>query len=488
MPQLHLPMFPHGVTPITEVLAFAKRDGQVTYFSGQLPVFSHAADDLASFRMITSQFCVHGGARQSDIIRVFGVTPISVKRSVKIYHQKGPKGFYAPRVTRGPAVLIDSVVALNGALLVNAAILVLAAAVFFKRGIVVTEIQQAHLLLVPLLGTGAAGVIFAVALLCSGQSSTLTGTLAGQVVMEGFLNFRMQPWLRRLVTRAIAIIPAAVTIYVAGEKSTLGLLLLSQAIISMQLPFAIVPLIRFTSDRQRMGDFANAGWVQVLAWITAGIVIGLNALLAVQVIGDGLANAGAWKPLIWVLAVPAGIGLLLLLAWMVFQPIPQRAMAVGAGLGGAPSEAEATEPPAYARILVPLDHTSLDRMAVSHAVAMAKLHGSTLFLLHVEEDVTSRVYGRESSTAEVEAGEQYLRGIADSIRQQGVTVETAIFHSSSPKREIVRFARQMRPDLIVMGAHGHGGLKDLIFGTTIDPVRHNLKVPILIVRPGHSLR
>jgi len=384
--------------------------------------------------------------------------------------------------------LIDSVVALNGALLVNAAILVLAAAVFFKRGIVVTEIQQAHVLLVPLLGTGAAGVIFAVALLCSGQSSTLTGTLAGQVVMEGFLNFRMQPWLRRLVTRAIAIIPAAVTIYVAGAKSTLGLLLLSQAIISMQLPFAIVPLIRFTNDRQRMGDFANAGWVQVLAWITAGIVIGLNALLAVQATGDGLANAGAWKPLIWVLAVPAGIGLLLLLAWMVFQPIPQRAMAVGAGLGRAPSAAEATEPPAYARILVPLDHTSLDRLAVSHAVAMAKLHGSTLFLLHVEEDVTSRVYGRESSTAEVEAGEQYLRGIADSIRQQGVTVETAIFHSSSPKREIVRFARQMRPDLIVMGAHGHGGLKDLIFGTTIDPVRHNLRVPMLIVRPEHSLR
>ena len=384
--------------------------------------------------------------------------------------------------------LIDSVVALNGALLVNAAILVLAAAVFFKRGIVVTEIQQAHVLLVPLLGAGAAGVIFAVALLCSGQSSTLTGTLAGQVVMEGFLNFRMQPWLRRLVTRAIAIIPAAVTIYVAGAKSTLGLLLLSQAIISMQLPFAIVPLIRFTNDRQRMGDFANAGWVQVLAWITAGIVIGLNALLAVQATGDGLANAGAWKPLIWVLAVPAGIGLLLLLAWMVFQPIPQRAMAVGAGLGRAPSAAEATEPPAYARILVPLDHTSLDRLAVSHAVAMAKLHGSTLFLLHVEEDVTSRVYGRESSTAEVEAGEQYLRGIADSIRQQGVTVETAIFHSSSPKREIVRFARQMRPDLIVMGAHGHGGLKDLIFGTTIDPVRHNLRVPMLIVRPEHSLR
>jgi transposase len=110
MPQLHLPMFPSGVTPITEVLAFGKQDGKVTYFSGQLPVFSHAEDDVASFRMITSQFCVQGCAKQSDIIRAFGVTSISVKRSVKTYREKGPKGFYSPRVTRGPAVLIDAVV------------------------------------------------------------------------------------------------------------------------------------------------------------------------------------------------------------------------------------------------------------------------------------------------------------------------------------------------------------------------------------------
>lgn len=388
--------------------------------------------------------------------------------------------------------LLDSVVALNGALLVNAAILVLAAAVFFKRGIVVTEIQQAHVLLAPLLGTGAAGVIFAVALLCSGQSSTLTGTLAGQVVMEGFLNFRMQPWLRRLITRAIAIIPAALTIYIAGERSTLEMLLLSQAIISMQLPFAIVPLIRFTNDPVRMGPLANRRWVRSLAWLTAAVVIALNGLLAAQAIGDGLAGAGAWKPLIWVLVMPAGIGLLLLLGWMVFQPLPQavaeRTAKPAPHLGEIPAPAEAAEPPAYRRILVPLDHTSLDRLAVSHAAATAKLHGATVFLLHVEEDVTSRIYGHESSTAEVEAGEQYLAGVAEALRKQGVAVETAIFHSPSPKREIVRYARQMRPDLIIMGAHGHGGLKDLIFGTTIDPVRHDLDVPMLIVRPGRNIR
>ena len=165
--------------------------------------------------------------------------------------------------------LVDSVVALNGAMLVNCAILIMAAAVFFQRHIIVTEIQQAQALLIPLLGTSLAGVLFAVALLCSGQSSTLTGTLAGQVVVEGFLNFRMRPWLRRLITRTMAITPAALTIYFAGEQSTFQLIILSQVILSLQLPFAIIPLIHFTNDRARMGAFANPLWVRILAWITA---------------------------------------------------------------------------------------------------------------------------------------------------------------------------------------------------------------------------
>ena len=380
--------------------------------------------------------------------------------------------------------LLDSVVALNGALLVNAAILVLAAAVFFKRGIVVTEIQQAHVLLVPLLGTSMAGVIFAVALLCSGQSSTLTGTLAGQVVMEGFLNFRMQPWLRRLVTRALAVIPAALTIYFAGDDSTLGLLLLSQAIISMQLPFAIVPLIQFTNDPARMGEFANRAWVRLLSWITAAVIIVLNGLLAAQAISEGLVNAGAWRPLVWLLAIPAALFLVGLLVWMILHPqtTARRAAAAAYAAGWTGQPATVTAP--YQRILVPLDHSPLDRMAVGHAASMAKLYDATVFLLHVEEDVTSRIYGPESSTAEVAAGEKYLNEIAESLRNQGLTVETAISHASSPKREIVRYARQVHPDLVVMGAHGHGSLKDLIFGNTINPVRHDLEIPILIVRPG----
>jgi manganese transport protein len=381
---------------------------------------------------------------------------------------------------------IDSVVALNGALLVNAGILVMAAAVFFRRGIVVTEIQQAHLLLAPLLGTGLAGVLFAIALLASGQSSTLTGTLAGQIVMEGFLNFRMRAWLRRLVTRTIAVAPAAFTIWYAGEKSTLQLLILSQVILSMQLPFAVIPLIHFTSDRQRMGSFANALWVRILAWLAAAVIIALNIRLAASAIGDWLDASGPWKPVVIVGLAPVLGGFLLLLLWVTFEPLLSgRTGKYGRAPVPLPEPAGAEAPaPVYQRILVPLDHTDLDRLAISHAVAMGKLYDARVYLLHVEESVTSQIYGGDASSAEEEAGQKYLMRVAQSVRDQGVTVETAIRHSSSPTKEILSYAKEIAPDLVIMGAHGHGGLKDLIFGTTISPVRHHLQVPMLIVRPG----
>jgi manganese transport protein len=381
--------------------------------------------------------------------------------------------------------LVDSVVALNGALFVNAAILVMAAAVFFRRHIVVTEIQQAHLLLAPLLGTSLAGILFAVALLCSGQSSTLTGTLAGQVVVEGFLNLRVRPWLRRLITRAMAVFPAALTIYFSGEKATYQLIILSQVILSLQLPFAIIPLIHFTSDRARMGNFRSAAWVRALSWITALVIVVLNLRLAILAIAEWTRQAGSWR---W-LALGGSIAvtgvLLFLLLWVTLEPyISRRVHRFGRAPVTLPEPAGVEAAPVYHRILVPLDHSALDRQAISHAAAIAKLHGAKIYLLHVEEGVTSQIYGRESSTAEVEAGAHYLDEIAASLRQQGIAVETAISHSSSPRREIVRHAREIHPDLVVMGAHGHGGLKDLIFGTTINPVRHNLEMPILIVRPG----
>jgi manganese transport protein len=377
--------------------------------------------------------------------------------------------------------LIDSVVALNGALFVNAAILILAASTFFKRGIVVTEIQQAHLLLAPLLGTTMASALFAIALLCSGQSSTLTGTLAGQIVMEGFLNFRMRPWLRRLITRLVAIIPAAITVYVSGEEGTYKLLILSQVILSMQLSFAVIPLIQFTSDRRRMGEFANPPWVRALAWSAAALIVGLNLRLVWTTLGEWVGATGNWLLLI---LIPVCAAVALLLVYVTLHPIlPERIRRIGRPAGMVPAAVTAEiATPAYSRILVPLDHSQRDREAIAHGASLARAHKARLYLLHVEEDVTSQVYGAIASTAEVERGRRYFDEVVTALRGQSIDVEMIVRHARSPSDEIVAVARELRPDLVVMGAHGHKGLKDLIFGATINAVRHDLDVPILIVR------
>ncbi len=185
---------------------------------------------------------------------------------------------------------IDSVVALNFAFFINAAILVMAAATFFRHGMTeIAEIQDAYHTLSPLLGIPFASLLFALALLCSGQNSTLTGTLAGQIVMEGFLNIRLAPWLRRLLTRLIAIIPAVIAVALYGESGTAQLLIFSQVILSLQLSFAVFPLVQFTSDKAKMGEFVNPRWVKFLAWAVAGVIAALNAYLLVQTFYEWMA-------------------------------------------------------------------------------------------------------------------------------------------------------------------------------------------------------
>jgi manganese transport protein len=188
---------------------------------------------------------------------------------------------------------IDSTVALMFALFINASILILSAAAFHWSGHQdVAEIQDAYRLLSPLLGVGIASILFAVALLASGQNSTLTGTLAGQIVMEGFLNLRIKPWLRRLITRLIAIIPAVLVIGIFGEGKTTDLLVASQVALSMQLGFAVWPLMRFTSEKAKMGEFANRLWLKILGWTTAGIIIVLNLKLLLDTfLPDAALNA-----------------------------------------------------------------------------------------------------------------------------------------------------------------------------------------------------
>jgi manganese transport protein len=384
--------------------------------------------------------------------------------------------------------LLDSTFALNGALFVNAAILVMAAAVFFKHNIIVTQIEQAHQLLAPLLGTTAASVLFGAALLCSGQSSTFTGTMAGQIVMEGFLRFRMQAWLRRAITRGLAIVPAVLTIYLAGDVGTYKLIIFSQVVLNLQLPFAVIPLVYFTSDRKRMGEFTSNIWVRIGAWACAVFILTLNIWLLFDQFREWVAGSGTYRPLVLTAVTAGGVGFLVLLGVVCYWPwlrqqhqIPAIAEPVSVNLAESKPAVPVLRSTAYSRILVPLDHSISDQEAISNALALARMHRARIILLHVEEGVTSQMFGSLSSTAEIKEGQNYLANIVAALRAQKVDVDVVVRHGMNPAHEIVAAVHDLAPDLLVMAGHGHSGLKDLIFGTTINAVRHRVKVPMLIV-------
>src|SRR5215211_1792809 len=224
---------------------------------------------------------------------------------------------------------IDSAVALNLAFFVNAAILVVAAAVFYRNGYYeVAEIQDAHRLLAPIVGASIAPIAFAIALLASGQSSTITGTLAGQIIMEGYLNLRIPPWLRRIITRLLAIVPAVLVISYYGEHSTSAMLVLSQVVLSLQLPFAIIPLIHAVADRKRMGEFRIAPWIQVLAWLVAAVIVSLNVKLVIEQITTWLASAGDRAWLLQITIIPVAIAVTLLLLYITVHPLLKERIAL----------------------------------------------------------------------------------------------------------------------------------------------------------------
>lgn len=384
--------------------------------------------------------------------------------------------------------LVDSTIALNAAFFVNAAILVMSAATFYRRGQAVSEIQDAHQLLTPFLGTAGASMAFAIALLCSGQSSTLTGTLAGQIVMEGFLQFKMRPWLRRLLTRSIAIVPAMLTILWYGSTGLKDLLILSQVVLSLQLPFAVVPLIQFTSDRSRMGPFANRRWVKALAWIAATIIIALNARLVVSALGEWIdaAKESGYSPL-WIelTMVPIAIGCGLLLVWLVVSPLLYgrlRPAAIGPTSRAQARDVIGTlESPKYRHIGVAVENDPADTVALQHAVELARRHDAALTILHVVEGVGGQWYGQESADQESRSDAAYVDQLADALRAQGVRAQ-GVLRYGDPPRELVRAIQSMDVDFMVLGAHGHGFWADRLFGQTIDTIRHAVTIPVLAVR------
>jgi manganese transport protein len=382
---------------------------------------------------------------------------------------------------------IDSAVALNCAFLVNSAILIVASAAFFTRGIVVTELQQAHNLLSPLLGTTLAGIAFALALLCAGQASTLTGTLAGQIVMEGFLHFKIRPFLRRFVTRMLAVIPAALTIFYTGDAGTYKLLILSQVILSLQLPFAIIPLIHFTSDKQTMGEFANKAWLQLIAWLVASIIVVLNVKLVTEQISDWIAQSTE-PVLIYAIVIPLASaigGLLLYVTLKPFVHLPRKetipAWKKLAHFIRAEEDKLDLDIPRYKRVGVALNFGDDDRKILSHALPLARQHDAIVCLFHVVEGAGGVMFGPDAYDAEAREDEQYLNQLAQSLGHRGVEVETFLGFGDVAK-EIIRLVHEQRVDILVMGGHGHRGLGDIIFGSTIEPVRHGLEIPVVVIR------
>ncbi len=404
------------------------------------------------------------------------------------------------RITHTPAGIrsgvrfniLDSVVALNGAFFVNAALLVMAGATFYQAGLFnVADIQDAHRLLEPILGAHIAPIAFAVALIASGQSSTITGTLAGQIVMEGFVRIRLRPLVRRLLTRAAAIIPAVLAIVLYGEQGTGELLVLSQVVLSLQLSFAVIPLIHLVSDRRWMGQYTIGPWTTAGSWLVAIVIAALNLKLAWDEVSGWLQVGGVWQWLIWATVLPVSFGLLALLAYVSIVPAVQRSRRIpipeSQGVHGISAMPEIIPPRAPRRIVATLDFTDTDTAVLSQTVSIARTAGRSarVVLLHVVESTGARMLGAELSDAEAQSDQQRLELYVTELTELGVD---AVFDLGfgDPADELALLIEQHRPDLVVIGSHGHKGVGDLVHGTTVESLRHRVSVPLLVVPAGHA--
>jgi manganese transport protein len=373
---------------------------------------------------------------------------------------------------------VDSAVALNIAFLVNAAILVLAAKAFFQNGLMVAEIKEAHQLLSGILGSKVAPVLFAVALIAAGQSSTITGTLAGQIVMEGYLRLRINPWIRRLLTRLLAIVPAVIVIYIFGDKEVDGLLILSQVILSMQLGFAVIPLIHFVSDKKTMGVFTIKPIIQVFAWIIAAILVYLNIKMVINEASGFFAASESifWKALI----VAGGVAFLALLAYTIFYPLfSKRQKQVSIQMHPDIEGLKQLSVPSFKKIAVALEFGEHDSALLAYAIGQGRAD-SEYILIHIVESASARLLGQQSDDFETRNDEERLQFYIRQLTDRGFIASGHLgFRDRS--REIVRLVKESGADMLVIGAHRHSGVKDWLYGETINSVRHELTIPVLIV-------
>ena len=374
---------------------------------------------------------------------------------------------------------IDSAIALNIAFLINAAILILAATVFFQTGKTeVAEIKQAHELLSPMLGSGFASTLFAIALIASGQSSTVTGTLAGQIVMEGYLRLRINPIMRRLITRLIAIIPAVIVIAMFGEEKVDSLLIFSQVILSLQLGFAVIPLIHFVSDKKTMGAFTIKPIIQFLAWVVASVLVYLNLKMLTGEALDFFNNSD--NSIMKIIIALAGFFFVVLLIYSVIFPmLAKNKKPLSIQMHPDILGLQNLEIPVYKKIAVALDFSENDIKLLAAAIGQAK-EDTQFILIHVVESPTAILLGKETGDYETQKDEERLELFVNHLKEKGFESQGILGFRHSAK-EIIRIVKEEKADMLVLGAHGHTGLKDFIYGETINAVRHEMKIPVLVV-------
>jgi manganese transport protein len=333
-------------------------------------------------------------------------------------------------------------------------------------------------MLAPLLGNNVAPALFAIALIAAGQSSTITGTLAGQIVMEGYLNLRINPMIRRLITRLLAIVPAFFCILYFGEERIDRLLILSQVILSVQLGFAIIPLIHFVSDKETMGDFVIKWPIKVLAWIIAGVLVYLNVRMVVNEISTAITSHIS---VFWlVLIVIAVIFFVVLFVLMTLLPIvKKRKKTETARMHANAATLQKFTIPELNCIAVALDFSKNDENLIANALSQGN-ETTKYLLIHIVESASATAFGEASDDFETRKDRQHLQSYVEQLEKKGFIVEGKLGYKQRTK-EIVRIVKEGNADMLVMGAHFHTGVMDYLYGETVDKVRHQLRIPVLIV-------
>jgi manganese transport protein len=378
--------------------------------------------------------------------------------------------------------VIDSAVALNMALFVNAAILILAAAVFFTSGNQhVAALKDAHQLLAPMLGNTWASHLFAIALIAAGQSSTVTGTLAGQIVMEGYLRLRINPWARRLLTRMLAIVPAVLVIMIMGEEMVDSMLVFSQVLLSMQLAFAVIPLIHFVSDKKRMGIFTIKPLTKAAAWLIAAVIVVLNLKLVYETALDWIAatDSTALKGLI----ILGELGLVVLLGITLIYPFILRsreATSIDVHEKVEMDSLQTTISKPFKKIALALDYSDKDQKVIQYAMQLGN-YETEYTLIHIVESAQARMMEDQAKDYETIKDKEQLYRYVKFFTDRQHKAEGLLGFKDRAK-EIARIVKETDSDLLIVGSHGHKNIKDLIFGETINSVRHMIEVPVFIAR------